>query len=76
VVPDAPVEKFVLELKGGKKGLLVNSTDVCKGTHKALAAFTGQNGRLHEFEPALEAQCGKGGKSKKSGKGAKKKSGK
>jgi hypothetical protein len=62
VVPDAPVERFVLELKGGKKGLLVNSTDVCKGTHKALAAFTGQNGKLDEYEPALKAQCGKAGK--------------
>jgi hypothetical protein len=71
VVPDAPVEKFTLELKGGKKGLLVNSTDVCKGTHKALAAFTGQNGKLDEYEPVLKAQCGKQ-KSKKSG--AKKKS--
>jgi hypothetical protein len=70
VVPDAPVEKFTLELKGGKKGLLVNSTDVCKGTHKALAAFTGQNGKLSETEPALKAQCGKG-----SGKKGKKKSG-
>jgi hypothetical protein len=69
-VPDAPVERFVLELKGAKKGLLVNSTDVCKGTHKALAAFTGQNGKLDEYEPALKAQCGKG--KKKSG--AKKKS--
>jgi hypothetical protein len=66
LVPDAPVERFVLELKGGKKGLLVNSTDVCKGTHKALAAFTGQNGKIDEYEPALTAQCGKG--KKKSGK--------
>jgi hypothetical protein len=75
-VPDAPVEKFTLELKDGKKGLLVNSTDVCKGTHKALAAFTGQNGKLDEYEPALRAQCGKGKKSKNHGKskGAKKKS--
>jgi hypothetical protein len=69
VVPDAPVEKFTLELKGGKKGLLVNSTDVCKGTHKALAAFTGQNGKLDEYEPALKAQCGKSsGKGKSAGK--------
>jgi hypothetical protein len=75
MVPDAPVEKFVLELKGGKKGLLVNSTDVCKGTHKALAAFTGQNGKLSETEPALKAQCGKSSGKKKSksskGKGGK-----
>jgi hypothetical protein len=78
LVPDAPVEKFTLELKGGKKGLLVNSTDVCKGTHKALAAFTGQNGKLDEYEPTLKAQCGKGKKSgaRKKGKGAKGKGGK
>jgi hypothetical protein len=79
VVPDAPVEKFTLELKGGKKGLLVNSTDVCKGTHKALAAFTGQNGKLDEYEPALKAQCGKGKKKsggKKKSKGSKGKGGK
>jgi hypothetical protein len=68
VVPDAPVTKFTLEMKGGKKGLLVNSTDVCKGTHKALAAFTGQNGKLDEYEPALKAQCGKSGKKKSAGK--------
>jgi len=79
VVPDAPVERFTLELKGGKKGLLVNSTDVCKGTHKALAAFTGQNGKLDEYEPALRAQCGKGKKQsggKKKSKSANGKAGK
>jgi hypothetical protein len=76
LVPDAPVERFTLELKGGKKGLLVNSTDVCKGTHKALAAFTGQNGKLDEYEPALKAQCGKSGaKKNKKSKGAGKKAG-
>jgi hypothetical protein len=71
MVPDAPVERFVLELKGGKKGLLVNSTDVCKGTHKALAAFTGQNGKLDEYEPALKAQCGKSKGKKKGNKSGK-----
>ncbi len=29
VTPDAPVSKFILSMKGGKKGLLVNSRDVC-----------------------------------------------
>jgi hypothetical protein len=58
LVPDAPVTRFTLELKGGRKGLLVNSTDVCRGTHRALVAFTGQNGKLHEVEPALQARCG------------------
>ncbi len=28
-VPDVPVSKFVLKMKGGKKSLLVNSTNLC-----------------------------------------------
>ncbi len=28
-VPDVPVSKFVLTMKGGKRGLLVNSRDLC-----------------------------------------------
>jgi hypothetical protein len=63
-VPDAPVTKFTLELQGGKKGLLVNSTNLCKSTNRAIAAFTGQNGKRHDFEPVLKAQCPKGRKGK------------
>jgi hypothetical protein len=37
-VPDAPVSKFVLELKGGpKKGLLVNSKDICRSPQSSIA---------------------------------------
>ncbi len=64
MVPDAPVTSFTLEMQGGKKGLLTNSTNLCKGTHRATADFTGQNGKLHEFNPPLAAQCGKKGKKK------------
>lgn len=66
-VPDAPVTKFVLEMQGGKKGLIVNSTNICKGKHKAKVNLKGQNGRRYEFQPAVKAQCGgkkKGGKGK------------
>ncbi len=65
VVPDAPVTKFTLEMQGGKKGLLVNSTNLCNKANRALAAFTGQNGKLHNANPALVPQCGgKGSKGK------------
>jgi hypothetical protein len=66
-VPDAPVSKFTLEMFGGKKGLLVNSTNLCKGTHRALSRFVGQNGKAYETEPAVQTQCPKktgAGKSK------------
>jgi hypothetical protein len=56
--PDAPVGSVILSLRGGKKGLFENSTNLCQGTHKALAAFTGHNGKLREFSPKLQPRCG------------------
>jgi hypothetical protein len=54
-VPDAPVSKFVLRMRGGAKGLLVNSTDVCRGSHRAAVAMRGQNGRARGLRPRLVA---------------------
>lgn len=59
LVPDAPVSKFVLRMQGGRKGLLVNSTDICRGKHKATVKMTGQNGKKHNFRTPLKARCGK-----------------
>jgi hypothetical protein len=74
-VPDAPVSRFVLEMKGGKKySLLENSQDICKHRQKAIARFTAQNGRTYDTEPAIAVQCGKGAKKSKGKK--QKKSGK
>lgn len=58
-VPDAPVTKFVLEMQGGKKGLLINSTDLCGEKHRAEANFSAQNGREKDLRPLLQVQCGK-----------------
>ncbi len=65
-VPDAPVSKFELTMQGGKKGLLVNNTELCKAKQKprATARFTGQNGALQEIKPVVKTSCGK--KQKKS----------
>jgi hypothetical protein len=59
LVPDAPVSKFTLEMQGGKKGLLLNSTNVCRGTHKATVKFDAQNGRKRQLLAPLQAKCGK-----------------
>jgi hypothetical protein len=66
-VPDAPVTKFVLEMRGGQKGLIVNSTNICQGKHRAIADFKGQNGRQRLFKPVVRAQCRgkKGGEGKR-----------
>jgi hypothetical protein len=59
-VPDAPVSKFVLQMRGGKKGLLTNSTDVCRGAHRATVRMRAQNGRTANLRPRLIASsCGK-----------------
>jgi hypothetical protein len=60
VVPDAPVSKFVLEMKGGRKGLLVNSRNLCRGKpSRATVNFVGQNGKTHAIRPVLRNQCGR-----------------
>jgi hypothetical protein len=59
-VPDAPVSKFVLKMPGGKKSLLENSTNICRGKHRAIVKMDGQNGKVHDFAPLVQAECGKG----------------
>ena len=56
-VPDAPVTKFVLTMKGGKKGLLVNSTNLCRQPRFAVAQFAGQNGKARNLKPPLRNDC-------------------
>ena len=64
VVPDAPVSSAVFSFQGGKKGLLVNSTDLCDQTHKAIARFTAQNGKRLTLRPILRVSCDKPGRAK------------
>jgi hypothetical protein len=71
-VPDAPITRLVVNTQGGKKGLFQNSTDICKGTHRATLKLDAQSGKVSDSQPKLVAQCkgkgAKGGKAK-SGKG-------
>lgn len=60
--PDAPVTKFTLNLKGDKKGLLVNSANLCRATRRADVYLTGQNGRRYNTRPAVKTSCAKKGK--------------
>jgi hypothetical protein len=64
LVPDAPVTEFTLTMKGGTKGLLINSTDLCKGAHRATALFKAQNGKSITLRPALKSACGAGRRSR------------
>jgi hypothetical protein len=64
-VPDAPVTKFVLSLKGGKEGVLENSRNLCAHTQRAEVRLMGQNGKRREFEPVIKTSCKKQKKHKK-----------
>lgn len=66
-VPDAPVSRFVLEMQGGKKGLLENSTNLCKSTNRATALFEAQNGKVHDFNSVVKNSCRKAKTHKASG---------
>jgi hypothetical protein len=57
-VPDAPVSKFVLQMKGGKKGLLVNSRNLCAGPNRAKVRIEGHNGVRVERRTQLKNDCG------------------
>jgi hypothetical protein len=52
-IPDAPISKVVLRMQGAKKGLIINSRDLCASTNRANAQFTGQNGKEFQARPEL-----------------------
>ncbi|HEX9966848.1 MAG TPA: hypothetical protein VGB06_02765, partial [Solirubrobacterales bacterium] len=58
-IPDAPVSSFAITMKGGKKGLLVNSRDICARAYRLSAAFAGQNGKEATLRPKMKAKCRK-----------------
>lgn len=65
--PDVPVTKFVLEMQGGDKGLLVNNRNLCARPNRATALFDAQNGKTFDAQPVVKVSCG----GKKKGRGKK-----
>lgn len=56
-VPDAPVSKFLLAMKGGAKGLLVNSGNLCRVQSRATVRMSAHNGKGQVFWPLVKAAC-------------------
>jgi len=52
--PDVPVEKFVLRMSGGNRGLLENSEYLCRKKQRAYLNLIAQNGRRHKTRPAVK----------------------
>jgi hypothetical protein len=57
VVPDVPVSRFILTMRGGKNGLLVNSVNQCRKRTRVIARFRGQNGKKANQRPKLRTPC-------------------
>ena len=58
-VPDVPVSSFDLMIDGGKRGLLVNNTNICRSDLRASVQMRGQNNRRFNSKPRVSAPCGK-----------------
>lgn len=67
LLPDVPVSKFILTLRGGKRGLLVNSSRQCPRGHahgrragpRAIVRLEAQNGKKLNLRPRLRVPCGR-----------------
>jgi hypothetical protein len=58
--PDAPVSRAIVDMQGGRKGLFVNSTNLCGASHRARARLAGHNAKRHAANPRMRARCAKG----------------
>jgi hypothetical protein len=56
-IPDAPVSKFVLKLKAGARGVLVNAENLCRAPQLARARFIGHANRGWRLQPEVKAEC-------------------
>lgn len=72
VIPDAPVTKFVLVMKAGKRGILVNAVrSLCAEPQLAKSKFMGHANRGWISHPRVGVRCKKGmGHAKRSKGGA------
>jgi hypothetical protein len=62
-VPDAPITKFNMNIKGGKRGILAvtrtrrSRLDLCRGRHLAIANIDGHNGRRYDTDVRMKTPC-------------------
>jgi hypothetical protein len=65
-LPDQPVDRFVMTLNGGRRGLLTNSANICKVPPEATVKALGQTNLGASFTSVLRGQCGGQGKKARS----------
>ncbi|HET6571759.1 MAG TPA: hypothetical protein VFG58_09770, partial [Solirubrobacterales bacterium] len=65
--PDAPISRVILHMQGGKKGLIVNSRNLCfkPGRNRANVRGLGQNGKQFADRALMQTRCSKARKHKR-----------
>jgi hypothetical protein len=58
-LPDEPLERFVMTLRGGKHSLLTNSVNICAAPPFASVSAVAQNNAGAEFDTVLRGTCKK-----------------
>jgi hypothetical protein len=53
--PDVPVTKVIVKMQSGRKGLIVNSRNLCARKERAEARSRAHNGRTRNFAPVVRA---------------------
>lgn len=56
-VPDAAIDGFRLTLAGGRRGLLVNSANLCRAVTTTTAKFIAHSGKRAVLRPELKSSC-------------------
>ncbi len=64
-LPDAPLTKFTMALRGGDHSLIVNATDLCVHPQVATAKFSGQDNANKKLRVPLQVKCPKKKQTKK-----------
>jgi hypothetical protein len=56
-LPDLPFNRLAVTLRGGRRGLFVDSENVCSHRLRATGVLTGQNGKRFSSRPRVTAAC-------------------
>ena len=67
IVPDAPVSEFVVQLYGGRRGILENGANLCAAPQVVVSRYLAHSNRGWLSRPHLRADCRKGKHHRKGG---------
>jgi hypothetical protein len=59
LLPDAPLTKFTMSLRGGDHGIIANAINTCLHPQVASAKFVAQDNAVHKLQVPLRAKCAK-----------------